>query len=134
MTVSYATQKEKLSVIRCLQNKQKDYMTVPHIKQDIDLGRLVICKDDKGKVIGFIAIENKPQYVAIKRALVPNKKNHGKGVMDKLVQFVCGQDFGQPLGATPWADNEPMKRILQRNGFHYQYTFNEVWEYYERGE
>ena len=134
MNISFASEKDKLSVIRSIQRNQTDYITTQQAKDDIDNNRLIICKNDKAKVVGIISVELKEDrgYIAIRRGMVTNKLNRGKGIMSKLVDFICQQSWGYPLGATPWIDNTPMIKILERNNFVRKYTFNTVWTYYER--
>ncbi len=134
MNISFASEKDKLSVIRSIQRNQTDYMTTQQAKDDIANGRLIVCKNDKAKVVGIISVELKEDrgYIAIRRGMVTNKLNRGKGIMSKLVDFICQQSWEYPLGVTPWIDNTPMIKVLERNGFTKHYTFNEVWVYYER--
>ena len=122
MEIRKATEKDLIHVIRGLQNKGIEYNTTIQAKEDLRLGRLIIAVDGK-KVIGSCAIvpELNYGYIAIKRLCIYNKKNCGKGIATMLIKYICGLGY-ERLGATPW-DNPPMIRLLEKQGFEYQYTF-----------
>lgn len=118
MTVQFATVGDTLSIVRSFQNKQTDYMTTSHIKDDILNCRLIVCKEDN-KIVGFLALEDKPEhgYTGIRRACVPNKKNRGRGIMNELVRFAVQQSTAYPLGATPWTTNPAIIHVLGKEWF-----------------
>ena len=132
MIIRFATEKDKLSAIRSLQKNQTNYNTVAQLKEDISLNRLIVVENN-GKLLAKCALveETSYNYMAIKRLCVFSKKSKGKGIASALVKYVISLNLGV-LGATPWEDNEPMKHILEKNGFKFQYTFLDNYCFYKR--
>ena len=130
MNIRFATKKDTLSIVRSLQNKHIEYNTPTQAKEDIKNNRLVIAEEN-GRIYGSCAIikDERHHYTAIKRLCVYNKKFLRKSVGTQLVEYVCSLGLGD-LGATPWADNPSGCKLFERNGFEYQYTFNEKWCFY----
>ena len=130
MTIRFATANDKIHIIRSLQNKKIEYNTTAQAKTDIENGRLLIAVIDN-KIVGSLAIVPEPSYsyTALKRLCVYNKKYRGKGIANQLIAtastFVSG-----PVGATPWANNPATIHLFEKNGFTYQYTFLENYNFY----
>lgn len=131
MEIRKATEKDLIHIVRSLQNKGIDYNTTKQAKEDLRLNRLFVAVDNE-KVIGSCAVvpEEKHGYTAIKRLCIYNKKNCGKGIASQLIKYICALDY-ERLGATPW-DNPPVIKLLEKNGFKYQYTFLEKYNFYLR--
>lgn len=132
MIIRFATEKDKLSAIRSLQKNQTNYNTVAQLKEDISLNRLIVAENN-GKLLAKCALveETSYNYMAIKRLCVFSKKSKGKGIASALIKYVISLNLGV-LGATPWADNEITRHILEKNGFEFQYTFLDNYCFYKR--
>lgn len=132
MIIRFATEKDKLSAIRSLQKNQTNYNTVAQLKEDISLNRLIVVENN-GKLLAKCALveETSYNYMAIKRLCVFSKKSKGKGIASALIKYVISLNLGV-LGATPWADNEITRHILEKNGFKFQYMFLDNYCFYKR--
>ena len=132
MTIELATKQDMKRICCSLRNKKIDYITPALAISDIDNSRLYIIKD-KDKIIAQCALveEKEYGYYAIKRLVVYNKKNCGKGIAQQFISFFCEKNL-PALGCTPWDTNIAMKKLLERNGFVYQYTFMERYEFYKK--
>lgn len=132
MVIRLATKADYKGVACSLRNKKIEYITPFHAKNDIENQRLFVMEEE-GKVIAQCALvyEAVYNYYAIKRLVVYNKKNCGRGIAEKFITFFCEKDI-PALGCTPWKDNIVMKKLLERNGFVYQYTFMENYQFYKR--
>lgn len=121
MMIRFATQTDKLSVVRGLQNKRMDFNTTQQAKADIDAGCLLVAVDG-ARVLGSLAVvPTSHGYTGLKRGCVYNKKNRGKGIMSALFDYALALDLGC-YGCTPWAENVAMLALLQKRGFKYQKT------------
>lgn len=121
MEVRFAIPADKFYVVRGLQNKHMDFNTPAHAKDDIINGRLLVAVMD-GKIVGSLAVvETTHGYYGLKRGCVYNKRNKGKGIMSALFDYAISLNLGD-YGCTPWADNEPMMRLLAKRGFQYEKT------------
>jgi len=133
MEIRYATEADKLSIIRSLQNKHMDFNTPTHAKKDIENHSLIICIDNN-KIVGSLALcQPTHGYWAIKRGCVYNKKNQGKGIMSALFQYALSLNKGY-YGCTPWAENTKIISIITKYGFTYQKTVCEKYLVYTKGE
>lgn len=132
MIIRIANKSDYRGVACSLTNKNIPYISSAHAKNDIESNRLFVMEED-GKVIAQCALvyESLYNYYAIKRLVVYNKKNCGRGIAQQFISFFCAMDL-PALGCTPWADNVVMKKLLERNGFVYQYTFMGNYQFYKR--
>lgn len=132
MIVRLANKSDYRGVARSLANKNISYISSIHAKNDIENNRLFVMEEN-GKAIAQCALVYEPlyNYYAIKRLVVYNKKNCGRGIAQQFISFFCAMDL-PALGCTPWADNVAMKKLLERNGFVYQYTFMDNYQFYKR--
>lgn len=132
MIIRIATKTDYKKIACSLNNKHINYITSSHAKEDIENGRLFIIEEEE-KIIAQCALvyEEKYNYYAIKRLVVYNQKNRGRGIAQKFISFFCNKNL-PALGCTPWADNIVMKKLLERNGFVYQYTFMENYQFYKK--
>lgn len=129
MTIRLATKNDYSYISHALASKAIEYNKPSQAKADIAAGRLYVLVDGD-KIIAQCALveETDFNYTAMKRMLVYRKSNHGKGAMHQFIEFFS--QFGCPLGATPWTENERTKYILMAHGFQYQYTFAEKYEFF----
>ena len=132
MIIRYATTDDTLRIVRALQNKKLDYNTPQRVKNDIELGRLIIAVEG-GKILGQVALEPKPEfdYTGVCRVCVYSKRSQGKGVASALLEFVCGLGI-ENLGATPWDTNPQMCHLFEKFGFEHQYTFDTHYKFYKK--
>ena len=132
MMIRLATKADYKGVACSLRNKNIEYITSSHAKNDIE-NQCLFVMEEEGKIIAQCALvrEAAYNYYAIKRLVVYNKKNCGRGIAEKFITFFCEKDI-PTLGCTPWKDNAVMKKLLERNGFVYQYTFLENYQFYKR--
>lgn len=132
MEVRFATEKDKIHAIRALQHNQTPYCTTAQLKEDLELGRLIIIEEN-GKLLGSCAIVEEPNwgYTAIKRLIVYSKKSRGKGIADKLIKYVISLNLGT-VGGTPWKNNSITRHLFEKNGFVFQYCFMENYCFYKR--
>lgn len=114
-----------------IRGKRLDYLTTTHIVNDLRHEYMYVA-EYKGKIVAFCSIVNghDPEYYGLKRLFIPNKKYRHRGVGDALLHHIIW--LYPRVGATPWEDNIPMRKLLERHGFVYQYTFNHIWMYYRR--
>lgn len=113
-----------------LRNKRIDYITPAQAREDIQKRRLYVVEDN-GVVIAQCALVYEPDYSyhAIKRLVIYNRKNCGRGIAQQFISYFCAMNL-PALGCTPWSDNQIMKKLLTKNGFEYQYTFLENYEFF----
>lgn len=132
MIIRIATKTDYRKIACSLNNKHINYITSSHAKEDIENSRLFVVEEE-GKIIAQCALvyEEEYNYYAIKRLVVYNQKNYGRGIAQKFISFFCNKNL-PALGCTPWADNIVMKKLLERNGFVYQYTFMENYQFYKK--
>ena len=88
---------------------------------------------ENNKILGQCALVYEPNYsyYAIKRLVVYNKKNCGRGIAERFIKYLSNNTSSE-IGCTPWSDNLAMKKLLLRNGFKYQYTFLENYEFFKK--
>lgn len=132
MEIRSAKKEDYKTIAMALRNKGIEYITPEYAKADILNNRLFVMIED-GKIIAQCALvyEKDYSYYAIKRLVVYNKKNCGKGIAQSFISFFCAMNLPS-LGCTPWADNSVMKKLLTKNGFQYQYTFLENYEFFQK--
>lgn len=132
MEIRKACNSDYVKIIRAIQNKGIAYITPKHIREDIDKNRQYVMID-KGKVISILSLvyDSKYDYYAMKRLCVTNRKNHGKGYAQKMIETISNSVNGK-VGCTPWADNAPMRHTLEKLGFRLEYVFREKWCFYSK--
>lgn len=132
MTIRKATQEDTIHIIRAIQNKQISYITPAHVREDVKFGRQFIMVEN-GKVIAMLSLvyDTDHDYFAMKRLLIPNKKNCGKGYAQMMLKYVSQQAQGK-VGCTPWIDNQAMRHTLEKLGFSLEYIFSEKWCFYSK--
>ena len=128
--IQKATKQDYKSIAVSLRNKAIPYITPKQADRDIENGNLYIIKKN-GKPIAQCALvyDEQYKYHAIKRLVIYNKKNCGQGIANSFVEYFIKQNY-PALGCTPWSDNQIMKHLLSRNGFEYQYTFLNCYEFF----
>lgn len=130
MEIRYASAKDTKSITTSIRNKKINYNTPEMVKEDIKKARLIVAVED-GKILGQLAMVEELEwgYVAIKRLCVYNKNNKGKGIASALIRFACEQT-DKPLGASPWTENTACRKLFEKHGFKYQYTYLENYNFY----
>lgn len=130
MIIRLATKADYKRIAMALFNKKIDYITPAHAKADIENNRLYVM-ESAGRVIAQCALVYEPNYsyYAIKRLVIYNKKDCGKGIARHFIRHFCSMNLSA-LGCTPWSNNEAMKHLLSQNGFKYQYTFLNYYEFF----
>ena len=130
MEIRKATYADYKRIACALRNKHIDYITSAHACVDIEHEQLFVMSEN-GKLIAQCALvhESAHGYHAIKRLVVYNKRNNGRGIAQQFIAFFCAMDL-PALGCTPWTDNATMKHLLQKYGFKYQYTFLKNYEFF----
>ena len=130
MVIRTAEPADYKRIALALRNKRINYITPAQAREDIQKRRLYVVEDN-GVVIAQCALVYEPDYGyhAIKRLVIYNKKNYGRGIAQRFVSYFCAMNL-PALGCTPWSDNQIMKKLLAKNGFEYQYTFLENYEFF----
>ena len=134
MTIRKATMNDYIKVIRTIQNKHISYITPKHVLNDVTMNQLyIMVDDDTNKVVATLSLVWDPQYkyYALKRLCIPNNKNRGKGLAQKMLAFVADQAT-EKVGCTPWVDNGAMCHTLEKLGFQLEYIFEEKWCFYSK--
>ena len=130
MELRKATPRDYRWIMNAVCRKHLDYCTTQHIMSDFGLDRLYAVVDgDKVLATVSLVYDSEYQYTAIKRLCILNKKNRGKGIARFALSAIQKEVKGR-IGATPWWDNEPMRHILESQGFIFKYTFNYKWCFY----
>lgn len=129
MYIRLATEKDIPYITHALAPKKIDYIKPSQVREDIKANRLYVI-DLNGKPIAQCALveETNHHYTAMKRMVIYNKTTKVKGVADSFIAYFS--QLNRPIGATPWAENTKIKYILTKNGFKYQYTFLEKYEFF----
>lgn len=129
MLIRLATKSDLSYIMHALAPKKIEYIKPSQAKQDIEQNRLYVLEHNN-KIIAQCALVSEAQfnYVAIKRMTIYNNSLKFKGVANIFIEYF--NTLNLSLGATPWTDNEKMKHILIKNGFQYQYTFLEKYEFF----
>ena len=123
---------EVQKVARVVGRKHYDYITVDHLVRDYNLSRLFVVVENN-KVLAIASLVDEPDYgyTAVKRLCILNKHNYGKGVARFALQELRKR-VNSKIGATPWTDNIPMRKLLESEGYKLQYIFNERWCFYAK--
>ena len=129
MYITLATSEHINYITHALAPKRIDYIKPSQVKEDIKQGRLYIIIHE-GKPIAQCALveETNHNYTAMKRMVIYRKDNKAHGIADMFIKYFSQLDCA--IGATPWTENEKIKYILRKNGFEYQYTFLEKYEFF----
>mgnify|MGYP003289393209 FL=1 len=130
MKIRLAQSEDYKRIAMALRNKRIEYITPAHAREDIINHRLYVMEEDE-MIIAQCALVEEPahHYHAIKRLVIYNRKNCGRGIARQFIRYFC--DMNLPaLGCTPWTDNQKMKYLLVSNGFEYQYTFLGNYEFF----
>ena len=124
---------EVRNVARVVGRKHFDYITVNHLVRDYNNNQLYVVVEGE-KVLAIVSLVPEPdyEYIAIKRLCVLNKGNCGKGIGSFAVRELSKVVSGERVGATPWTDNIAMRNLLESEGYHLQYVFNERWCFYAK--
>ena len=132
MEIRLATKSDYKSISMSLRNKRISYITPTQAKSDIENNRLFVMVENN-KILGQCALVYEPNYsyYAIKRLVVYNKKNCGRGIAERFIKYLS-DNTSSDIGCTPWSDNLAMKKLLLRNGFKYQYTFLKNYEFFKK--
>lgn len=132
MFIRLANISDYKSIAMSLRNKDIDYITPAHAREDINNRQLYVMEED-GKVIAQCALIHEPEhgYYAIKRLVIYNRNNCGCGIAQRFVSYFVAMNL-PALGCTPWTDNKVMRQLLVKNGFTHQYTFLNNYEFYLR--
>jgi N-acetylglutamate synthase-like GNAT family acetyltransferase len=131
MFIRLATTADISYITHALAPKQIDYIKPNQARADVESGRLYVLEHE-GQLIAQCALvrEERYNYIAIKRMVAYKRSCKVRGVADKFITHFI--NMGHTLGATPWTENERMKHILTKNGFVYQYTFMDKYEFFLR--
>lgn len=132
MLIRQATSNDMVHVVRSLQNKHIEYATTAQAKQDISNSRMYLLEDN-GRIVAMCSVvyDKHYDYYAIKRVVVFNKRNCGKGYASALITHISAIGF-HSLGCTPWVNNVAMQKLLVNLGFQFQYIFNNCWTFYKK--
>lgn len=129
MYIRLATIEDYNYIAHALAPKRIDYIKPSQAKEDISAARLYVIVDGQKPIAQCALVdETEYNYTAMKRMVIYRKANRGRGVADMFIEFFSR--LNQPIGATPWTENERMKHILRKHGFEYQYTFSEKYEFF----
>lgn len=110
-----------------------DYATPAHAQSDFrnkSIKLYGLIKDNRIVAICSVVPDTIYNYLAIKRLVVLNPEDRGKGYAKELLQTVVKRQKGS-CGCTPWEDNLPMQKLLAALGFVYQYHFNKIWTFWK---
>lgn len=129
MHIRLATENDIPYITHALAPKRIDYIKPSQAREDIKAQRLYVIELE-GKPIAQCSLVEETEfgYTAMKRMTVYNKSLKVKGIADLFISYFA--KFNKPIGATPWTENTRMKYILTKNGFKYQYTFAEKYEFF----
>ena len=129
MFIRLATETDIPYITHALAPKRIDYIKPSQARADIKAQRLYVI-DLNGKPIAQCSLVEEAEfgYVALKRMTIYNQATKVKGIADMFITHFSSLNL--PIGATPWTENERMKHILLKNGFKYQYTFAEKYEFF----
>ena len=130
MELRNATHMDLMKVIKAIRYKDFSYITKAQEDLDYRKDRLYVVAEGK-KVLACVSLvwDSEYQYFAVKRLCILNKHNYGKGIARFALQEIQKIVKGK-IGATPWINNIPMRKLLESEGFKLEYKFNGVWCYY----
>ena len=132
MEIRKATRADLKAIINGVRVKGLDYITPAHVREDIAQDRQFVLVDN-GKIVAILSLvkDQTFNYFAMKRLLILNKKNCGKGYAQMLLQYVSTQVSGK-VGCTPWINNKAMRHTLEKLGFSLEYVFEKKWCFYSK--
>ena len=132
MEIRKAVASDLKKIVNGVRVKDLDYITPMHVREDILKDRQFVLVDN-GKIIAILSLmeDHTFHYYAMKRLLILNKKNNGKGYAQALLQYVSAQAPGK-VGCTPWINNGAMRHMLEKLGFSLEYIFEEKWCFYSK--
>lgn len=125
MEIRKATPADVKVLTHKLQNKRIEYNTVEMMKKDVKENCLWVLVDNNTIVASCAVVSTEFNWLGVKRLVVYNKKNCGKGYAGKLLKAITATP--QIYCITPWDDNEPMKHLAEKVGFSFKYKFNGNW-------
>lgn len=125
MEIRKATSADIKTLTHKLQNKRIEYNTIEMMKKDVKESFLWVLIDNNTIVASCAVVSTEFDWLGVKRLVVYNKKNCGKGYAGKLLKAVTATP--QAYCITPWDDNEPMKHLAEKVGFSFKYKFNGNW-------
>ena len=130
MIITKAVEADYIHIMRAIQNKHIEYITPYHVYRDIYDKKMYKCVDN-GKIVAIVSViwDKTYKYYAIKRLCILQKENRGKGITHLFLEYIKNKYWGK-IGCTPWVDNEPMRHILEKEGFILEYIFSEKWCFY----
>lgn len=109
-----------------------NYATPQHAENDFrdkNIKLYGLVKNNKIVAICSVVPDTTFNYLAIKRLVVLNPEDRGKGYAKELLNTVVKRQKSA-CGCTPWENNIKMKNLLTALGFIYQYTFNDFWTFW----
>lgn len=132
MIITKAVEADYIHIMRAMQNKHIEYISIQQIRMDIYSSHMYKCVKD-GKIVAIISVvwDKTYKYYAMKRLCILQKKNKGKGITELLIDYITERYLGK-IGCTPWVDNSAMRHILEKKGFALEYIFDEKWCFYSR--
>lgn len=132
MIITKAVEADYIHILRAMQNKHIEYISMQQIRIDIYNSCMYKCVDN-GKIIAILSVvwDKTYNYYAIKRLCILQKKNRGKDITELFIDYIIGKYSGK-IGCTPWVDNSAMRHILEKKGFVLEYIFSEKWCFYSR--
>lgn len=130
MIITKAVEADYIHIVRAMQNKHIEYISTKQIWMDIYNNKMYKCVQG-GKIIAICSViwDKTYKYYAIKRMCILRKENKGKGIPYLFIEYIKNKYWGK-IGCTPWIDNEPMRHILEKEGFILEYIFSEKWCFY----
>lgn len=135
MTVAQIRKKSELNeVLNALDILNIEYATSAHTLRDFkDKAIRLYALKDNGTIIAICSVvpDTKYNYSAIKRLVILDPANRGKGYAKRLVSTIIRRK-NENYGCTPWEDNKPMQKMLASLGFEYQYNFNDFWTFWKK--
>lgn len=131
MLIRKANDQDYKRVIKSLNRKPKiEFATTAHTRNDMKSGQLfLVTENDKPLAIFSLVFDIEYGMTYLKRLVILNKKNCGKGIAKSSIQYAMKHTQGK-LALTPWTDNTPMRNMLSRLGFKHEKTFNGNYELY----
>lgn len=134
ITVRQVRKRQEIEQIKqALQPLNIDYATPQHAETDfINKNNKIYALVDNNNIVAVCSIvpDTTYNYLALKRLVVLNPTQKGKGYAKRLVSTVVKRQ-NSACGCTPWADNTPMINLLKAIGFKYQYTFCGFWTFWK---
>lgn len=127
-----ATLKDYKRISVALSNKEYiSYLTKSHVRNDIkNKNCYVLERNNKIIGIGSIIYDRDYKSFYIKRVLILNKKNQGKGYAKIIIRELSS--LKENICVTPYKDNDIMIRILKSLGFKFRYNFLDNFSLYQK--